>query len=87
MKINVFPLFIPNFYLCVLTEYILEITSKFKYNYCADLLQQLNCIMISNLTHCTRLKVRENIGPLSPYISQTTENFEILPDAKSKEKL
>ena len=28
------------------------------------------------------MKVRENMGPLSPYILQTIENFEILPDAK-----
>ena len=28
------------------------------------------------------MKVRENMGPLSPYISQTIGNFEILHDAK-----
>ena len=28
------------------------------------------------------MKVRENMGPISPYISQTIGNFEILPDAK-----
>ena len=28
------------------------------------------------------MKVRENLGPLSPYISQTIGNFDILPDAK-----
>ena len=33
------------------------------------------------------MKVRENMGPLSPYISQTIRNSEILPDAKSHEKL
>ena len=33
------------------------------------------------------MKVRENMGPLSPYISQTIGNFEILSDAKSHEKL
>ena len=33
------------------------------------------------------MKVRENMGPLSQYISQTIGNFEILPDAKSNEKL
>ena len=40
-----------------------------------------------NLTHCTRMKVRENMGPLSPYISQTIGNFETLPDAKNLERL
>ena len=33
------------------------------------------------------MKVRENMVYLSPYISQTIGNFEILPDAKSHEKL
>ena len=33
------------------------------------------------------MKVRENMGQLSPYISQTIGNFGILPDAKSHEKL
>ena len=33
------------------------------------------------------MKVKENMGPLSPYISQTIGNFEIFPDAKSHEKL
>ena len=32
------------------------------------------------------MKVRENMGPSSPYISQTIGNFEINPDAKSHEK-
>ena len=31
------------------------------------------------------MKVRENMGPLSPYISLTIGNFEMLPDAKSHE--
>ena len=34
------------------------------------------------------MKVREkNMGPLSPWISQTIGNFELLPDAKSHEKI
>ena len=31
------------------------------------------------------MKVRENMGPLSSYISQTIGNFEILPDVKDLE--
>ena len=33
------------------------------------------------------MKVRENMGPLSPSISQTIANFEILSDAKCHEEL
>ena len=33
------------------------------------------------------MKAREYMGPLSPYISQTIGNFEIISDAKSHEKL
>ena len=73
MKIKVFPLFIPNIYLCVLiAEYVLVITSKFKYNYYVYKLQQLNSRTISNLTHCTRIKLREDMGPLCPNISRKT---------------
>ena len=50
-------------------------------------MQQLNSRTISNQTHCTKMKVRENMGPLSPYISQTIGNLGIHLDAKSPEKL
>ena len=33
------------------------------------------------------MKVGQNMGRLNPYISQTIGNFEILPDAKTHEKL